>query len=126
QGQIYSRWVRLLPNGTEDAVRPTQKVAIPTGRWDVRVYVRWAPLSSDSSLRATVSVDENTTGDQYVHVMPSAGTHRPTAGRVMVRDHYGIQDIVYAQQWVNRGQDLPEIINRSEERRVGKDGRSRS
>src|SRR5690606_27042751 len=111
KGQMYSRWVRLKENGDVDVARPTQKVTIPTGRWAVRVYVRWAPLSSDSSLRATVSVDENTTGDQYVHVLPAAGTHRPTAGRVMVRDHYGIQDIVYAQRWVNRGQDLPQIIN---------------
>src|SRR5690606_2960821 len=56
QGKIYSRWVRLGSNGEVGVVRSTQKVTIPTGQWDARVYLRWARIESTIRLRATVTV----------------------------------------------------------------------
>lgn len=110
QGQIYSRWVRMN-GGDEDVVRSTQKVPIPTGQWDTRVYVRWAPNESTNQLRATVTVGGNTTGDVYVHVLPANLGNRSTVGRVMVRDHYGIQDIIYAKNTATNAPDRPDLLN---------------
>src|SRR5690606_39971402 len=64
-----------------------------------------------NQLRATVTVGDNTTGDVYVHVLPAAGLNRSTVGRVMVRDHYGIQDIIYAQNRATDAPDRPDLIN---------------
>src|SRR5690606_3832556 len=57
----------------------------------------------------------NTTGDVYVHVLPSGSYmhNKPTWGRVMIRDHFGLQDIYYASYFgiVGVG-DNEEIFNK--------------
>src|SRR5690606_3518323 len=72
---------------------------------------RWAPNESTNRLRATVTVGDNTTGDVDVHVLPSPGLTRSTVGRVMIRDHYGVQDVIYAQSWYTDEPDRPDVIN---------------
>src|SRR5690606_35358756 len=115
-GKVWSTWRRLpQSDGTTEVIRTTPKVDIPTGQPWVRINIRLAANVNDNTLRATVTAGSNTTGDVYVHVLPSGSYmhNKPTWGRVMIRDHFGLQDIYYASYFgiVGVG-DNEEIFNK--------------